>query len=445
MENKTLLSLEKQKRIEKKYELSQQNLSPNKKTKADNLFEKRKNNIITDLKEEKLVLGTPYNAILEKVFERIKQKNSEYDFSNIDIILGKSSIPNAYSIGEGTIVVNVGLLAFLENESQLAFVICHEIAHYFLNHGDIELLKLTNELNELRTGLKEVNSASFKKNQQRINIILNYHYRKMSQSRQNEFSADSLGYILLDHTDFNHFASKNCLINLQRIESWDSTITLNFHKVFDSNQFKFNDNLLKKNITGFGFKTKMDDKTNTDSLSSHPDFDLRIKKLEKDFLFAKNISTREKNEDFLEDLNEKVEFEVIDILFKNKDFPASINNTLKLLNKYPENVYLNKILIQTLAYIYSDKVNHEFNDDLGKYYSKKDPNLEAIINLLKNANLIDLINMMDSFIQRDFEKSPNREDKLLGMYLLSNMTKNGTEIEFWKTKLIEKFPQYKTY
>lgn len=47
----------------------------------------------------------------------------------------KSTDFNAYTTPSGVIFVSVGLLARIETEAQLAYIICHEAAHYDLNHN----------------------------------------------------------------------------------------------------------------------------------------------------------------------------------------------------------------------------------------------------------------------------------------------------------------------
>ncbi|MEM6344603.1 MAG: M48 family metallopeptidase [Bacteroidota bacterium] len=46
----------------------------------------------------------------------------------------RSTVANASSTHDGIIFVNMGLLARLENEAQLAFVLCHEISHFVERH-----------------------------------------------------------------------------------------------------------------------------------------------------------------------------------------------------------------------------------------------------------------------------------------------------------------------
>lgn len=46
----------------------------------------------------------------------------------------KSPSVNAFTTNNGLILVNMGLFAHLDNEAQLAFVLCHEISHYIKKH-----------------------------------------------------------------------------------------------------------------------------------------------------------------------------------------------------------------------------------------------------------------------------------------------------------------------
>jgi predicted Zn-dependent protease len=52
----------------------------------------------------------------------------------IKIFVTRYSSVNAISLPEGTILLNIGLIASTENESQLAALICHEIAHIKKQH-----------------------------------------------------------------------------------------------------------------------------------------------------------------------------------------------------------------------------------------------------------------------------------------------------------------------
>ncbi|MEO0897397.1 MAG: M48 family metallopeptidase [Bacteroidota bacterium] len=46
----------------------------------------------------------------------------------------RSSSVNAFTSEDGIILVNMGLMAHVKDEAQLAFILCHEISHYVHNH-----------------------------------------------------------------------------------------------------------------------------------------------------------------------------------------------------------------------------------------------------------------------------------------------------------------------
>ena len=54
--------------------------------------------------------------------------------SKIRFYAVKSPSANAFATNNGVILVNMGLIARLKNEAQLAFILCHEISHYLKNH-----------------------------------------------------------------------------------------------------------------------------------------------------------------------------------------------------------------------------------------------------------------------------------------------------------------------
>ncbi|MBR1834553.1 MAG: M48 family metallopeptidase [Bacteroidales bacterium] len=89
---------------------------------------------------------------------------------------------NAFTTPQGIIFINAGLVAQVENEAQLAFVIAHEIIHYYRAHG-LETLLRKRERREGRDLDDEAEQTA---------RLLRYHAR----SREMESEADSLGIAL---------------------------------------------------------------------------------------------------------------------------------------------------------------------------------------------------------------------------------------------------------
>ncbi len=92
----------------------------------------------------------------------------------------RSDQVNAFSTHQGIILITTGLVARMENEAQLAFVIAHEIAHYVMKHV-VEGYQYNKELfNE------DVNN---KKSTLDEKVLESAQY-----SRKAEFEADELGF-----------------------------------------------------------------------------------------------------------------------------------------------------------------------------------------------------------------------------------------------------------
>jgi predicted Zn-dependent protease len=67
------------------------------------------------------------NPYVQRVFDHIRQANPQ--LPPVQLVLSRNPEPNAHAVGNSTVMLNVGLLGRLENESQLAYILCHELAH----------------------------------------------------------------------------------------------------------------------------------------------------------------------------------------------------------------------------------------------------------------------------------------------------------------------------
>ncbi|MEM6378103.1 MAG: M48 family metallopeptidase [Bacteroidota bacterium] len=72
---------------------------------------------------------------VNEILSLIKAAAGFSNHDNIKAYLLKSGVPNAFMTPTGAIFVTVGLLATVEDESNLAGVMAHELAHYVLHHN----------------------------------------------------------------------------------------------------------------------------------------------------------------------------------------------------------------------------------------------------------------------------------------------------------------------
>ena len=103
----------------------------------------------------------------------------------------RSTAVNAFATHEGIIFINLGLLARLEDEAQLAFILAHEIVHYKEKHA------LNLFANEIRTANSK--ALGFSSN---TGLESNL-FSKQKFSKELEIQADEKGFLLYKNSNYS--------------------------------------------------------------------------------------------------------------------------------------------------------------------------------------------------------------------------------------------------
>ncbi|MBR4505633.1 MAG: M48 family metallopeptidase [Bacteroidales bacterium] len=124
-----------------------------------------------------IIYGDPISNMVSRIADTLLKDyptlRSELRFYTVT-----SPEVNAFTTGQGMVFVNVGLVAQVEDEAQLAFILSHEIIHYYRSHSIEEIVgKNKNRTAEVEEGDNEMSD------------FMRRHHR----SREMENEADSLG------------------------------------------------------------------------------------------------------------------------------------------------------------------------------------------------------------------------------------------------------------
>lgn len=134
-----------------------------------------------------VLYGDPLTKYINKLADILLKQDPELR-SQLRFYTLKSTLPNAFSTAQGIIFVTTGLLAQVENEAQLAFILCHEIAHYNLKHTYIHF-KAEKNLGNLNGN----NRGNFEQTLKKLN----------SYSKAHELEADKRGFELYSKTNYS--------------------------------------------------------------------------------------------------------------------------------------------------------------------------------------------------------------------------------------------------
>ena len=84
----------------------------------------------------KLLYNDPFTNYLNDIAAKIEEYNPEIK-GKYQIFIMKAGFPNAFATHEGKIFVTVSMLERVNSESELAFLLCHEISHILKKHSGI--------------------------------------------------------------------------------------------------------------------------------------------------------------------------------------------------------------------------------------------------------------------------------------------------------------------
>lgn len=140
------------------------------------------------------------NARLNRVAERIAAASDRRDLNYKFKILKMKEV-NAFAVPGGAIYVTSEMLNFLSSDSELAFVLGHEMGHQVARHS----IKAFEKAMLIDYFIRNSKIGAVKNNKQALEIANIFLSMKYSQA--NEFEADRYGFKYATMTGYNPYAS----------------------------------------------------------------------------------------------------------------------------------------------------------------------------------------------------------------------------------------------
>ncbi len=323
------------------------------------------------------------------------------------IILTVHPVPNAYSIGEGTIVIHSGLLAGLENEDQLAFVLCHEIAHFLLEHATKGLAQeiKTFYSKEFKDQVKAAKAVEFHQNEQLESIFKNALFNTRYHRRDLERQADSLAYRLFLKTRFAPGQAQQLMQLFEYIDEplRDSTLQLATH--FGCGEFPFQQHWLEAGRGSVWEEAQLlqsvADKPLEDSVSTHPDWKNRLHWIE---AMARLLPADTLKVATQEDQYAPVRYlsaiESVERWFQVERYDKALYYALLYQDVYPACSYFGEVQVLSLCGLYTHSKGHTLADVLSQGSPDYPKKYNQFLGFLNNLRLKDLLALQACSLQR---------------------------------------------
>jgi len=233
----------------------------------------------------------------------------------------KSQSVNAFATDRGSIFITVGLLAQLENEAQLAFILSHEIIHYTNSHA--------------RTGYVEnerIERGDGKYQRENWNKELN----KSKYSKELELEADveGLKFYLKSNYSLEELHSVFYILQYAHIPIDDIPFDTTY---FNDTNFTLSSEYFKKELKAI---EAIDD--GDDQYLTHPNTNKR-RSIVASEIEGKSNAGRVKfinSEKEFYDIQLLARFELSNLFTKDRKYAESFYNSYLLLKKYPTNKFL---------------------------------------------------------------------------------------------------------
>jgi predicted Zn-dependent protease len=383
---------------------------------------------------------------VQSVFEKIKKENSQIT-DDVIVLLSRATQVNAFNTGDGFVVVNMGLLSRLQNEDQLAYVLCHELSHQIAQHGNKRINKHAEYASDKKAmaanqkEIKKILESEYKVKTQLDNLIMPGLMNKMRHSRLVEFEADSMGLQMFKASGYEGI---NALTMLAILDASDEDFYMQSAKLpelLNFNTYAFNAEwIAEEEASSLGaFEWKYEPLQ--DSLKTHPDCSARIAKLkylETTLANTDSVGVGEPSASYMP-IQKQASFELIESYIYMGNLGRAFYQCVHLLNLYPNDNYLNATMSRVLAQIAWLKKERKMGVHVSSTGNENTSSYNEVLRCLWNMSSKDCIALSEQFAASkcaDRTCEPYLAAELVALYFAKDKLGYTNKFKVFK----EKFP-----
>jgi len=222
-------------------------------------------------------LKTYFKDLLSK----IGAANPELKIRDLNIYVTDIPFANAFTVLNDRIYINIGLIDEMDTPEQIAFVLCHELAHYHLSHSAKAIDdyvsywssdKVKKEVDKIVSDARSIKKSS--------EFMKQYRLDGRVHSRFKEFEADQIGfgfYVNLGLDPAGAYAVMDVLDKTDELDPVDDI----FPAIFEFEEYPIPEPEKEGGSIGAFFSQKKEEvkKENAEKLRTHPECTKRKEKM----------------------------------------------------------------------------------------------------------------------------------------------------------------------
>jgi len=319
---------------------------------------------LESLKDSNFVFNAQIDSHVNTILQEIYRANPQIDTSDFRFFINNSIVPNAACYGDGMFELNLGLLNTVKSDGELAFIICHEIAHKLLRHTAKKIHKAVYTLNSKSTKdkVKEIRKKKYGKTRAALSVIDELSINLLEYSQDVESEADILGFEMFAKTKYSKGEAISSLLRLKNMDDMVFYQSVNVDSVFNFKTYPFQAEWLKSESSIFNSEKVIDEFTMvSDTIKTHPEIAFRIEQLKSMFDISTTSTVQNDHLKTLHAVSNEVSIKA------TEDFKQIDLTIYQLVNKKKNGVisggYYYAAMANILKVLYNAKKEHEF----GKY------------------------------------------------------------------------------
>lgn len=436
--------------LNNRYKLILKKLPSEYKDEYVDLYEEMQEGKLKSIENDVYLFNDTLQNYFNTILTEIKRGNPSLPIDNIPFYVSRDYSPNAVTSLDGSITFNLALLANCKNESQVAFVVCHELAHYQFKHSARSVKKMFDVLYSKKgqKDLKQIARSEYNTYEKAEEYLKNAVYDSRRHGREYEEQADSMAVLFMSNTRYNAAESAGCLMMLDQIDSVLFTPNFDLATIFTTPQYPFKKSWIEEEETMFGSgKRVFDGQLNKDSLKTHPSCQKRAvlaTNLAKASV-SKSVTNNPQTEALFNSIQQKAEFETLIAAYDFDNVDYALFQTLKSLQNQPNNIFLNAYVGHCLNAVYDGQKTHKLSKIVSVAAKNKPKSYQAFLRFLNNMSLPEIASVSYNFLQKQ-DKSYQKDEFFLYTLLVSaqNANKNN-DVETYKELYLTTFPKGSHY
>jgi Zn-dependent protease with chaperone function len=370
------------------------------------IYENRFEEVRELLTSSRSITAPEADRYLKALVQKIILANPELKGSELRVVFSRDWWPNAYSLGEGTIAVNAGLLIFLDNEAELVFILCHELAHFHLNHSGNSIKKYVETVNseELQKELKRLSREEYKVNEQLEKLTRSLVFDSRKHSRDHEAEADREGFRMMKNTGYDCHAIISALQLLDKTDDSSFFGILNIEKAFNFNEYPFKKKWVQKESAIFSQLDETDSPLSLiekDSLKTHPDCSKRILLLE-DSINKMGSAGKlfQVNESFFKQLRKDLPAEITEECYNQRNLSRNLYYSLLFLQAGENKPMAVYSVARCLNELYQNQQQHKLGRTIDTENKRFPHDYNLLLRLLANLQLDEIASINYHFCRQ---------------------------------------------